>query len=110
QATDLGKLPARINSWHRITGCQRDQLLTPNEEKRIWHHDQCASLTLDHSREGCLKIAFSGGCQHLQVSPNSVGRRFYLGYISPGVRIVWINKQGDRAGRGEQLTQKLQTL
>ena len=34
-----------------------DQLHTPREEKRIWHHDQCANLTLNHGREGCLKPA-----------------------------------------------------
>src|SRR4029077_2943404 len=52
----------------------------------------------------------SAGCQHLQASPESLGRRFCLGCIGPDVRIVWVNKQRDRAGRREQLTQKLQTL
>ena len=92
-----------------MAGCQRNKLFTPSDEKRIWHHDQCASLTLDHGREGCLKIAFSAGCQHLQASPDSVGRRFCLGCIND-VRIAWVNKQRDRGGRREQLTQKLQTL
>ena len=40
----------------------------------------------------------------------SVGRRFCLGCISLDVRIAWVNKQRDRAGRREQLAQKLQTL
>ena len=79
---------------------QPDQLLKPSVEKQVWHHDQCASLTLDHGREGCLKIGFSASCQHLQASPESVGRRFGLRCISRDVRIAGVNKQRDRLAEG----------
>jgi hypothetical protein len=66
QPAAIGEPAEGINRGHCVAGRERDKLFTPSYEERVRDHEQCISPLLDHDAEGCVKVGFSMGGQHLQ--------------------------------------------